>query len=151
MASPEFSTVQVAALTGLSVRQLDYWAHQGIYTPELQQASGPGTRKRYSVADVVHLRSLRRLKGFRWPTQKLRRTIEMLRDATNDPNPLRHSTFIADRNTLLAAYRSDSGEERLLDGMKAGGQQVLSLVLERDDAAARQLVLQYAIEGGGNE
>lgn len=146
-----FSTAQVADMTGLSVRQLDYWAHQGIFTPELQQASGSGTRKRYSLEDVVQLRSLRRLQCFRWPTQKLRRAIEMLRNVMHDPNPMRQSTLIADRNTLLAIYRTKQGEELHLDGLKVGGQLVLSLVIEMVESETRQLILPYLTQETAHE
>lgn len=141
MLTRDFSTTQVANMTGLSVRQLDYWARKDIFTPEVQQADGSGTRKRYSLRDIVQLRSLRRLQCYRWPTQKLRRAIEMLREVMNDPNPLRQSTLIADRDTLLAIYRTKQGEALLLDGLKAGGQHVLSLVLEMIEAETHQLVL----------
>ena len=151
MPLPAFSTAQVADMTGLSVRQLDYWARQGIFSPELQHANGSGTRKRYSLGDVVQLRSLRRLHCYRWPTQKLRRAIEMLRGVIHDPNPLRQATLIADRNTLLAIYGTKRGEQLLLDGLKAGGQHVLSLVIEAVEAETRQLILQYTSQDNHDE
>ncbi len=138
-------------MTGFSVRQLDYWARYGIFTPELQQANGSGTRKRYSLEDVVQLRSLRRLQCFRWPTQKIRRVIVMLREVMHDANPLRQSTLISDRNTLVAVYRTKQGEELLLDGLKAGGQHVLSLVIEVVEAEMQQLVRQYISQEDVNE
>jgi len=146
-----FSTTQVADMTGLSVRQLDYWARQGIFTPELQSANGSGTRKRYSLGDVIQLLSLRRLHCYRWPTQKLRRAIEMLRGVIQDPNPLRQATLIADRHTLLAIYRTKQGEQLLLDGLKADGQQVLSLVIEAVEAETRQLILQHTSQDNHDE
>ncbi len=151
MSPPAFSTAQVADMTGLSVRQLDYWARRGIFMPEIQQASGSGTRKRYSLDDVIQLRSLRRLQCYRWPTRKLRYAIDMLREVMHDPNPLRQSTLIADRNTLLAIYRSKQGEQLLLDGLKVGGQHVLSLVMEIVEAETHELVLQYASQDKDNE
>ena len=151
MTSPAFSTAQVADMTGLTVRQLDYWARVGIFVPELQQACGSGSRKRYSLEDVIQLRSLRRLQCSRWSTQKVGHAIGMLREVMHDPNPLRQSTLIGDRQTLLAMYRTKQGEDLLLDGLKAGGQHVLSLVTEIVEAETRQLVLKYLSQDNDNE
>ncbi|WP_309708478.1 MerR family transcriptional regulator, partial [Armatimonas sp.] len=114
--SPNFSTVEAASMTGLTVRQLDHWARGGIFLPSIKQAHGSGTRNRYSFGDIIQLRSLHRLKCRRWSTQKLRSVIALLRELMNDPNPLRQAILVADNHTLLALYRTKQGEQALLDG-----------------------------------
>src|SRR5579871_1281933 len=141
MSPHSFSTAHVADMTGLTVRQLDYWAQQGIFVPGVRQSRGPGTTKLYSLDDVIQLRSLSHLKCFRWSTQKLRNAINMLREVMRDPNPLRQAMLIADRKTLLAVYKTKQGEQILLDGLRAGGQHVLSLVIETVEEETRLLIL----------
>lgn len=138
--TPHFSTAEAATMTDLTVRQLDHWARGGIFPPSVQQAQGSGTRNRYSFGDIIALRSLSRLKCRQWSTQKLRRAIALLREVMDDPNPLRQAILIGDRQTLLALYRTKQGEQALLDGLRAGGQGVLSLVIEVVEAETRQIL-----------
>ena len=58
-----FSTAEAARLSGLSPRQLDHWDRQGFLCPSLQQASGYGSNRRYSFADIVRLRVAARLRA----------------------------------------------------------------------------------------
>lgn len=137
-------------MTGLSARQLDHWSQQGLFVPGVRLSQGPGTRRLYSLEDVVQLRSLKKLKCYRWSTQKLRGAIEMLREVMRDTNPLRQAVLIGDRKTLLAVYKTRQGEQVLLDALRPGGQTVLSLVIETVEAETRQLVLSLADEGNAD-
>ena len=125
-----FTTKQTARMTGLTVRQLDYWAQETIFVPGIRQAFGSGTRKCYSCEDIVQLRALKKIKTARWSTQKIHQAIGRLREVMDDPNPLRQAILIADRQTLLAIYKTEQGRRELLDALQCGGQRVLSLVLE---------------------
>ena len=76
-----FSTAQVARLTGLSARQLDYWDRQGFLVPSLERASGYGSARRYSFRDVVRLRIAGKLRSAGFGLKKIRdcvRTLERL-------------------------------------------------------------------------
>jgi DNA-binding transcriptional MerR regulator len=146
-----FSTKHVSEMTGLTVRQLTHWAQHGTFMPEVQQPDGPGTRSLYSFDDVIQLRSLRLLQCRRWSNQKLRKAIVMLREVMRDPHPLRQATLIGDRYTLLAIYKTKEGERVMLDGQRAGGQHVLSLVLETVEAETRQMIMQFVGQDNDND
>lgn len=145
-----FSTKQVAEMTGLTVRQLTHWAQQGTFTPAVQSPGGPGTRSLYSLDDVIQLRSLRLLQCRRWSPRKLERAIAMLREVMSDPHPLRQAILIGDLHTLLAIYKTKEGARVMLDGQRAGGQHVLSLVLETVEAETRQRVMQFVGQDNNN-
>jgi DNA-binding transcriptional MerR regulator len=145
-----FTTTQVADMTGLSMRQLDYWAQNAIFVPSIQQAHGSGTRKLYSLDDVIQLRSLRKLICSRWSTQKLRQAISMLREVMHDSNPLRYASLISDKRTLLAVYKTKAGERVLLDALCSGGQQVMSLVIEVVEEETRQLLRDFDEQDGSD-
>ena len=151
MVQQRFSTKQVADMTGLTVRQLTHWAQHGTFTPAVQSPDGPGTRSLYSFNDVIQLRSLRLLQCRHWSPLKLERAIGMLREVMRDPHPLRQATLIGDRNTLLAIYKSKEGERVMLDGQRAGGQHVLSLVLETVEAETRQMIMQLVWQDTDND
>ena len=130
MASQAFTTIEVAKMTGFSVRQLDYWALQGLVVPGVQQSHGPGTRKIYSLDDLVQLQFIRQLKSYGWSTQKIKQAIDILKDVMNDPNPLKHAILIHGKNTLFALCKTKEGERIVLDTLNVGGQQVMGVVIE---------------------
>lgn len=56
-----FRGPQVCDLAGITYRQLDYWARQGLVVPSISEAHGPGTQRRYSRVDVVCARVVKTL------------------------------------------------------------------------------------------
>lgn len=125
-----YTTADLARISGFSKRQLDYWARQGLLTPSLQQASGHGSRRIYTVEDLVKVQVIRRLKQFGWSTQKIRRAVDTVRTVMDDPDPLKNAVFVHGANTLIALCKTKEGERILLDALSASGQQVLGIVLE---------------------
>jgi DNA-binding transcriptional MerR regulator len=139
--SPQiFTTYQVSILTGLSVRQLNHWSQHKLFVPSAHQARGPGTRNLYTRADVVQLLSLKKLKCYRWSTQKIRKAVTMLREVMHDDNPLRQALLLADARTMIAVYKTKAGEQILLDALAGGGQQVLGIVLEILEVETQQAI-----------
>ena len=51
-----FSGTKAAGIVGISYRQLDYWARTDLVRPSLCDASGSGSRRRYSYRDLLELR-----------------------------------------------------------------------------------------------
>lgn len=139
MAFLTFSTWEIARATGFSMKQLDYWAHRGIVVPSIQRSNGPGTRKRYSVDDLVQLQFIRRLKQYGWSTQKIGKAIDTLRNIINDPNPLKHAVLINGKNTLIALCKTKEGERIVIDALSVGGQQVMGVVVEMLLEEAQQI------------
>jgi len=116
MTSPHaYTTAEVAQATGFTVRQLDYWAKQVLLVPSIQQSHGPGTRRLYSVEELIQLQFFRQLRRYGWSLQKIRTAIDTLRDVMNDPNPLKHAMLIHDKKTIIALYKTKEGERILFD------------------------------------
>jgi DNA-binding transcriptional MerR regulator len=119
-----FSTAEAARLTGLSPRQLDHWDRQGFLQPSLEQASGYGSARRYSFADVVRLRVAARLRAAGIGLARIRRCAEAL--ARLDPEAdLGQARLLVVGNRVLWA-RSD---RELVDLLKEG-QMVLVFSLQ---------------------
>jgi DNA-binding transcriptional MerR regulator len=123
-----FSTAEAARLTGLSPRQLDHWDRLGFLRPSLQTASGYGSSRRYSFADVVRLRVAARLRANGLGLARIRRCAEAL--AKLDPSAdLGKARLLVRGNTVLWA-RSD---REVVDLLKDGQ---LVLVCSLGDAVA---------------
>lgn len=56
-----FSGRQTAEIVGITYRQLDYWARTDLVRPSLTDASGSGSRRRYSYGDLLELKIIKRL------------------------------------------------------------------------------------------
>lgn len=116
----------VLALTGLTGRQMDYWATTGVVRPSVRQAAGKGTRREYSFQDLVGLRVAKRLKEEGITLQKIRKALMWLRKNFPDVGqPLAELRFVTDGVNL---HVLDRDPEKLLDVLR-GGQFVFSLAL----------------------
>src|SRR5260370_40976844 len=107
--SRTYSTYEIAQLSGFSMRQIGYWAKQGIIFPSVQQACGPGTRRQYSFDDLLQLRFIRQLKNHGWSTQKIREAIHKLQEVMGDPYVLQRAIPIHSARTILAICKTKEG------------------------------------------
>jgi DNA-binding transcriptional MerR regulator len=124
-----YSTDEVARMSGFTVRQIGYWAKQGIIVPSVQQAHGSGTRRRYNADDLLQLRFVQQLMKHGWSMQKIREAIVKLREVMGDENVLQRAIPIHGTRTILAICKTREGERILLDCLDPGGQQVLWIYL----------------------
>jgi DNA-binding transcriptional MerR regulator len=130
LANRVYTTAEIAQAIGFSVRQLNYWDQQGLLIPSVQQSHGPGTRRLYSVDDLIQLQFIRQLKHHGWSTQNIRKAINRLRTVIDDPDPLKNAVLIHGKNTIIALCKTKEGERILLDALSGSGQQVMGIVLE---------------------
>ncbi len=121
-----FSTAETARLTGLSPRQLDHWDRQGFLKPSLERATGYGSARRYSFADVVRLRVAARLRAAGIGLARIRRCAEALSRLDPDSD-LAEARLLVVGNRVLWA-RSD---RELVDLLKEGQ---MVLVFSLNDA-----------------
>lgn len=77
-----YSARDVAAFTGLSARQLQWWDTHGVFPPAVapkRTAAGGFTERRYSPLDVLDLLVLAELRRRKYSVDDIRRIIEVLR------------------------------------------------------------------------
>ena len=55
------SGTRAAQIVGITYRQLDYWARTDLMRPSIADASGSGSRRRYSYQDLLELRMIKNL------------------------------------------------------------------------------------------
>ncbi len=80
-----FGSKVVLDLTGISYRQLDYWARTRLVGASIRQAAGSGSRRVYSFEDLVALRVIARLLDAGVSLQAVRRAVEYLKRHTERP------------------------------------------------------------------
>ncbi len=77
-----YSAREVAAFTGLSARQLQWWDTHGVFPPAVapkRTAAGGFTERRYSPIDTLDLLVLAELRRRKYSVDDIRRIIEVLR------------------------------------------------------------------------
>ncbi len=116
-----FSGPTVCRLTGVTYRQLDYWARTGLLRPSITDASGSGSKRRYSYNDVVELKVIKRLLDAGVSLARARQAVECLRRALG-ADLAAASLVLSDAGSVLA---HDDGE--LVDLLR-GGQGVFNIV-----------------------
>src|SRR5712691_3812974 len=79
MSGSGFGSKVVLDLTGITYRQLDYWARTRLVGASIRQAAGRGSRRVYSFQDLVALRVVARLLDAGVSLQAVRRAVEYLK------------------------------------------------------------------------
>jgi DNA-binding transcriptional MerR regulator len=124
------------AATGITYRQLDYWARTGLVEPSVRSACGSGTQRLYSFRDVVVLKIVKRLLDTGVSLQNIRTAVRHLR--SSGPAELARMTLMSDGATV---YECSSPDE-VVDLLQ-GGQGIFGIavgVVWRDvEAALSQL------------
>ena len=94
-----YSSREVAGLTGLSARQLQWWDARRLFTPAIgpkRTAAGGFTERRYTPTDVMELQVLADLRRRGFSIPRMRRLLDALRgvfgvrlyEAIGDDGPL---------------------------------------------------------------
>ena len=125
---------QVCTIVGITYRQLDYWARTDLLRPSICEARGSGTQRRYSYADLLQLKVIKRLIDAGISLHQSRGAIECLRASGEDVATA--NLVIEDKRAVLR-----SGEE-IIDLLR-GGQAMLNIlpmagVVSEVDAAILQ-------------
>ena len=75
-----YSGTQTAKVVGISYRQLDYWARTDLIRPSLSDASGSGSRRKYSYNDLLELKTIKKLLDAGIKLEQVRKVFTYLRE-----------------------------------------------------------------------
>ena len=78
-----FSGTRTAQVVGISYRQLDYWARTNLIRPSLADATGSGSRRRYSYRDLLELKVVKKLIDAGIRLESVREVFAYLREHMN--------------------------------------------------------------------
>ena len=113
-AMDSFSTGDAVRITGVSFRNIDYWARMKFIVPSIADAKGTGTERKYSFSDLLALRVARELREAGIATQSLRRVVEFLRTRKGLRNPLAECHLIVTGSDVQVATSREKGMNALL-------------------------------------
>jgi DNA-binding transcriptional MerR regulator len=116
-----FRGPQVCNLTGITYRQLDYWARTGLLRPSLADARGSGSKRLYSYRDLLELKVIKELLDAGISLQSARRAVDCLREDLGADLASAKLVLMGSRSVLAKS----NGE--VVD-LLAGGQGVFNIV-----------------------
>ena len=106
-----FTSGEVQTIVGLTQRKLGYWDHSALVRPHGRPAQGSGSRRMYTLFDVVRLKLIHRLRQAGLSLQKIRRALITLYDLSDEPAPLTELEVVTDGQRILVR----KSNEQLLD------------------------------------
>jgi len=124
MAKDSFSTGEAVRITGVSFRNIDYWARTKFIVPSIADARGTGTERKYSFSDLLALRVARELREAGVSTQSLRRIVDFLRARKSLTLPLSECRLIVTGSDVQVA----TSAEKVMSALLRPGQTSLALV-----------------------
>ena len=116
-----FSGPTVCRLTGVTYRQLDYWARTELVTPSITPANGSGSKRAYSYGDLLEVKVIKSLLSSGVSLARARQAVTCLR-ASLGADLASSSLVLSDAGSVLA---QNDGE--LVDLLR-GGQGVFNIV-----------------------
>src|SRR5580698_8415004 len=125
-AMESFSTGEAVRITGVSFRNIDYWARTKFIAPSIADARGTGTERRYSFSDLLALRVARELREAGVSTQSLRRVVEFLRTRKGLTNPLAQCHLIVTGTDVQVA----TSPEKIMSALLRPGQTSFAFVFD---------------------
>ena len=118
--STSFSGPTVCRLTGVTYRQLDYWARTGLVTPSITPAMGSGSKRKYAYLDVLEVKVIKSLLSSGVSLARARQAVECLRNSLG-ADLASSSLVMSDTGSVLAHSDGD-----LVDLLR-GGQGVFNI------------------------
>jgi DNA-binding transcriptional MerR regulator len=116
-----FSGRRAAELVGISYRQLDYWARTDLVRPSLADASGSGSRRRYSYGDLLELKVIKMLLDAGMRLENVRQVFSYLREELGEDIASAqlvidgsHPVLVRDDSELIDLLRRGQGVLQLV-------------------------------------
>lgn len=118
-----FTTAQVKQITGLTIRQIDYWDRIRFIRPSIAKAKGRGSVRRYSIMDIVEMKTAKGLLEGGISLRKIKEAFQYLRKAMpHIRRPLLELRLVALPGKKFVLARDNPGYMELVD---TPGQMVL--------------------------
>jgi len=125
LASETFSSLEVSKMTGVSLRQLQWWDEQGVVSPVQR-----GHRRLYQLHEVIEVGLITELRQKGVSLQKIRRVLDFLKKELG-VEYLRNATPDAEMHLLTdgeSLYLEDS-HKNIVDLLKAARQPMISVCI----------------------
>ena len=110
-----FSGTQAAEIVGITYRRLDYWARTDLVRPSAVDATGSGSRRRYTYRDLLELKVVKQLLDAGIKLSSIRDVFAYLRDHVDTDISAAHivingsSVVLCDGDDLVDVLRHGQG------------------------------------------
>lgn len=94
-----------ARASGITYRQLDYWARTSLVEPTVRSAAGSGSQRLYGFRDILVLKLVKRLLDTGISLQQIRTAIEQLR--SSGVTDLAKTTLMSDGASIYLCTSND--------------------------------------------
>jgi DNA-binding transcriptional MerR regulator len=137
-----FSGTQAADIVGITYRRLDYWARTDLVRPSGTDATGSGSRRRYTYRDLLELKVIKKLLDAGIKLESIRDVFAYMREHVDTDIGSAHlvisgsSVVLCDGNELIDVLRHGQG---VLNVLPMSG--------VRDEVDRQIIMLRPAIDG----
>lgn len=110
-----FSGTQAAEIVGISYRRLDYWARTDLVRPSGTDATGSGSRRRYTYRDLLELKVIKKLLDAGIRLESIREVFDYMRAHVQTDISAAHlvisgsTVVLCDGNELIDVLRRGQG------------------------------------------
>jgi DNA-binding transcriptional MerR regulator len=110
-----FSGTQAADIVGITYRRLDYWARTDLVRPSGTDATGSGSRRRYTYRDLLELKVIKKLLDAGIKLESIRDVFSYMREHVDTDIGSAHlvingsSVVLCDGNELIDVLRHGQG------------------------------------------
>ena len=136
-----FSSIDVVALFGITLRQLDYWVKTELVKPTMPNAKKKEVRF-FTFLDLVQLRTVKALLDGGMSIQKIRKSIKYIKNHLRFKFPLA-SVLITDGRTIFKVVSKKEEFIHAVDTLKHQGQGVFLFHLGKLEAEVKEKVKQF--------
>lgn len=110
-----FSGTHAADIVGITYRRLDYWARTDLVRPSGTDATGSGSRRRYTYRDLLELKVIKKLLDAGIKLESIRDVFAYMREHVDTDIGSAHlvisgsSVVLCDGNELIDVLRHGQG------------------------------------------
>lgn len=113
-----FNSKAVSKIIGIPIRVIDYWDRTNFIKPSINEASGYGSTRLYSFADLIQFKVAKFLRDHGLSLQKIRKTLNFLRKHLPEiEKPLAQLRFLTDGETIFILTNKN---KKIIDTLKKG-------------------------------
>jgi predicted RNase H-like HicB family nuclease len=125
--SNSFNSKMVSKIIGIPLRVIDYWDRTNFIKPSINEASGYGSMRLYSFADLIQFKVAKFLRHQGLSLQKIRKSLNYLRKHLPAiEKPLAQLRFLTDGETIFVLTNKN---REIIDTLKKG-QCVFAIAIE---------------------
>lgn len=110
-----YSGTQAAEIVGITYRRLDYWARTDLVRPSGTDATGSGSRRRYTYRDLLELKVIKKLLDAGIKLESIREVFDYMRAHVDTDISAAHlvingsTVVLCDGNELIDVLRHGQG------------------------------------------